>query len=700
MAGELNENEAAMLKAYGDQESVSIATGTQLPIGKAPAVTTVITAADIKAIGATDLDEVLETVPGLHVIPSSTGYSPIYTFRGIYSNNSPQVLLLINGISITNLYAGDRNKHWGGMPVQAIARIEVVRGPGSAVYGADAFAGVINIITKTKRDINGTQVGGRVGSFDTYDGWALHGDTWAGFDVAAMFEYHDTDGPHSIIDADGQTAFDQRFGTHASLAPGPVSLQRRNIDARLDLSREHWRFRAGLQSRGNRGNGINPSQVLDPYNRTSSDRWNADLSYDNPQFAEYWDVKAQASYFDTAQEQESNLHLYPAGAALPIGANGQIGPGPLIAFPQGYIANPEIFERHARINASAIYTGFERHTLRMGAGFNYGTLYKANLSLNYGINPYTGQPIPQASQPFSVIDVSDTSSTFIRTAERKNFFALLQDEWRFSRDWSLTTGVRFDNYSDFGNTFNPRTALVWETRHDLTTKLMYGSAFRPPAFSELYFVNSPVALGNTDLKPETLDTLELAFDYQPHDKLRLGLGLFNYWWADMIRFTRDPGIVPPTYTAKNVGTQDGYGSEWEFEWKANERFKLLGNYAYQQSTNETYNHNAGYAPRHQIYLRANWEFLPDWHFTPQTKWILDRSRPDTDSRPATADYAWVDLTLRRQRLADHWEAAFSVRNLFDVDAREPSAAGNQKASIPYDLPLAGRSFYGEIRYNF
>ena len=141
--------------AYGDEDFVSIATGSQQPIAKAPAVATVITAKDIRAIGATDLDEILETVPGLHVARSFTGYNPIYSIRGVYSGFNPQVLVLINGISITNLFFGDRGQVWGGMPVEAIARVEVMRGPGSAVYGADAFAGVINIITKTRQDIEG-----------------------------------------------------------------------------------------------------------------------------------------------------------------------------------------------------------------------------------------------------------------------------------------------------------------------------------------------------------------------------------------------------------------------------------------------------------------------------------------------------------------------------------------------------------------
>ena len=284
------------------------------------------------------------------------------------------------------------------------------------------------------------------------------------------------------------------------------------------------------------------------------------------------------------------------------------------------------------------------------------------------------------------------------TKNRHNFNFFIQDEWKFAKDWQLTGGMRYDNYSDFGDTANPRVALVWETRYALTTKLMYGSAFRAPSFSEMYIINNPVALGNPKLKPETLDTTELAFDYRPLDNLRLGWNVFYYWWKDIINYVPDAG--QPSVTAQNAGSQNGYGTELEAEWKVFDSLKLLGNYAFQKSLDETLNHDAGNAPHHQIYLRTDWEFLPNWHFVPQSKWIIGRSRVFGDMRPTVDDYTWVDLTLRRKHLAEHWEVAFSVRNLFDVGAREPSLAGNPTASIPNDLPLAGRNFFGEVRFNF
>ena len=90
-------------------------------------VASIITAATIKAlVGARNIDQILESVPGLHVSRNPIGYNPIYSFRGVHTGFNPQVLMLINNIPITNLFHGDRNLAWGGMPVEAISRIEVL----------------------------------------------------------------------------------------------------------------------------------------------------------------------------------------------------------------------------------------------------------------------------------------------------------------------------------------------------------------------------------------------------------------------------------------------------------------------------------------------------------------------------------------------------------------------------------------------
>ena len=100
---------------YGDKSTVSIATGSQQPLNRAPAVASVITSRDIESMGATDLDQALESVPGLHVSMSSSYLLPIYSFRGIFTESSSQILMLVNGLPITNVYRGDRGIGWGGI---------------------------------------------------------------------------------------------------------------------------------------------------------------------------------------------------------------------------------------------------------------------------------------------------------------------------------------------------------------------------------------------------------------------------------------------------------------------------------------------------------------------------------------------------------------------------------------------------------
>ena len=664
-APQSEEEELAL--AYGDKSFVSIASGSRQPIARAPSVASVVTAEDIAAIGAADLDEVLETVPGLHVARSALAYNPIYTIRGIHTQYNPQVLMLVNGIPITGVYTGDRSIIWGGMPVENIARIEVIRGPGSALYGADAFSGVINIITRTAADLDGTQLGLRAGSFNSRDAWVQHGGAWGGFDVAAYLRAGASDGQRRIIDADAMTV----FGT-PSLAPGPVNLGRDAIDGRIDLARDKWRLRAGYQRRDNVKSGAGVASALDPAGNNFGERVSTDLTWQDANFVPDLDVTAQASYLHIIEQ--SDLTLYPPGF-----------PG----FPNGVIGNPDKWERHLRFNLSAAYSGLQNHKLRFGAGTQDDDLYRTRETKNFTLVPVPGGFFPAPLG--ALVDVT-ASAPFLRPHSRRVNYAYAQDEWAFTRDWYLTAGVRHDQYSDFGGTTNPRLALVWETAYNLTSKLLYGRAFRPPSFSELYIINNPVGLGNPNLKPEAIESLELAFAWQPATTVQTNLNLFRYRMKDILRFVQNPDN---SFTAQNAGRQNGHGFEVELVWEAGQNLRLSGNYAQQHSVDAATSRDAGNAPRHHFYARADWSFMPGWAADTQLNYVAGREREPGDARPAIADYHTVDLTLRSHKQSNDWDFAFTVRNLFDADAREPSPA---PGLIPNDLPLAPREWRFELRY--
>jgi outer membrane receptor for ferrienterochelin and colicins len=139
---------------YGGEALTSIATGTQKPLHLAPAVASVITSDDIQKMGATTLDEALAMVPGVHVSASPLkDLNSLYSIRGLGAGTNSQVLVTINGIPVRDPYTGGRINTYR-LPVANISRIEVIRGPGSAMFGSDAFAGVINVVTKSADEID------------------------------------------------------------------------------------------------------------------------------------------------------------------------------------------------------------------------------------------------------------------------------------------------------------------------------------------------------------------------------------------------------------------------------------------------------------------------------------------------------------------------------------------------------------------
>jgi outer membrane receptor for ferrienterochelin and colicin len=670
--------EEELTLVYGDKSNVSIATGSQQSLRRAPAVASVITAQDIAAMGATDLDQILESIAGIHVGRSPNQYSPLYLVRGIYSAYMPQVLVLQNGIPITTSFVSNKGNVWAGYPVEHIARIEVIRGPGSALYGSDAYAGVINIITKGPQDTRGTEIGVRAGSFKSRDVWVQHGGKAGPVSVAAYLRAGTTDGFRSTIEADAQTRNDTIFGTHASLAPGPVNVGYDALDANLDLAMDKWRFRAGFKGRDDVGTGAGIANALDPVGRSRSTRFTTDLSWTDANFATDWSAGAMLSTLYYNQLTPVDYQLFPPGMRFPTGP-----------FPNGMLGGPDFWERQVRVSAYASYAGFRGHTTRFGIGHDDLNLYRTRETRNFN---YTagGVPIPLPA----TIDFSSTNP-FLFPHRRKIDYVYAQDEWTFAPDWTLTAGVRHDQYSDFGGTTNPRVALVWDASYDLTVKLLYGRAFRAPSFAESYGITNPVALGNPDLKPETNNTLETAFSWQARANTQLNLTVYRYAMSNIIRTV--PNATANTgNTYRNTGDQTGHGLEFESVVNVSKDLRVMGNYSWQRSTDKATGKDAGYAPHHHLYARADWQFARDRLLGVQVNRVAQRVRPAGDVRAQIADYTTVDLSLRSERGRGSWDFTATVRNLFDADAREPSPAPGLQ--FPYDLPSAPRAFSLQASY--
>lgn len=688
----LNDGYDDFANYYGNEEFVTIATGSSKPAYKAPAVASVITAKQIQTMGAKTLNDVLETVPGLHIALSSVNrLDSLYSIRGIHTGMNPQVLMLMNGIPFPYLYTGARPALFN-LPTTAISRVEVLRGPGSAVYGADAYSGVINIITKDGSEIDGNHIGLRGGSFDNKEVWLQHGKRYGEWDIAFSFNYSQTDGDSGRkVSSDLQSNLDAVFGTNASLAPGSLSTRYTIFDTHLEIKRGNWGLRLWNWKLDDAGIGAGGAQALDPDGYQETNQFLADLSYRNDQLHQDVDIEINTSYLH--RKTETEFTLLPAGATIPIGGDGNLdftAPAGIVTFSDGLFGSPGGTDNQLNFDLSVIYGGFNSHQIRLGGGLKY-LRYHPEESKNFGPGVIDGTLSPISS---TMTDVTDTPYVFSPTQSRTLRYLSIQDEWAFAPDWELTGGVRYDHYSDFGSTINPRIALVWSARYNLTAKLLYGSAFRAPSFAELTAKNNPVSLGNPNLDPETIETYELAFDYRPTLDIKTNLSLFAYQAKDLISFAVDAGST--TKTAQNSKDQDGYGFEIEASWQASDNLDLTASYAWQHSEDKKTDQRVADAPRQQIYLSSHWQFINGFHLSPQLIWIGDRERTATDSRNAIDDYTLVNLTLRVDSLLNrNLQLVVSGRNIFDEDAHEPSSG-----TIADDYPLEGRSFWVELSYRF
>jgi iron complex outermembrane receptor protein len=661
-------------------EVITIATRREQSVTEAPAIGTVITAQEIETMGATTLVEALEGVPGLHAATSGDTYTPRYIIRGISTTYTPETLIMINGIPIPSVFREEQSGKLGFLPVKMISKIEVIRGPGSALYGADAFAGVINIVTKTPMEIPGTELGGRIGSFDSQEAWLFHSETGEELKALIMADYQNTAGQTRLITEDAQTRFDNIFGARASLAPGPVNLSGKWTTLLAELEKGKWKLRGSYFGASNLGTGQGFVQALDPVGRRSRSRTLLDLTYHDPKIAESLDFTSQLSYHHESQEIDKDQVLYPPGVNLGTGV-----------FPNGAIGNPEYWERQFRFENSILYTGLKDHRARAGVGYFYGSLYRVQESKNFTPN-FT--PLPD------LVDVTDTALVYNSETSRYDIYGFLQDEWNFSENWELTLGARYDNYSDFGGTFNPRAALVWQITPKLTGKLLYGRAFRAPYFAELYIKNNPNVIGNPNLKPETINVYEIGWDFQANQNWELKLNLFHYDAADLIDLVRNPA---GTGTFQNSGTESGNGFEFETKWKAMRNMTLTTTYSFVNTSLEPGGGPAGNYPKHMAYFRTDWGFLPNWSLENQIFFVGQQDRVASDPRSPLKSYTTVDLTLRRNAIFRKLNAALSLRNIFDADVREPSPGPGPNATtaaIPNDLPQEGRNVYGELSVRF
>ncbi len=242
-----------------ESEVVTIATRHEMPASKAPCIVTVITAEEIKNLGYRTFTEILRIVPGFEILKMADFGDVVPAVRGLESAN--KVRVMIDGHFVNNPLRGSAFNGLDDFPVENIKKIEIIRGPGAAMYGENAFLGVINIFTKDASDIDGVRISSGYGSFDTYEENVIFGKKYGKVSISGMLHYRSTDGFRGTVDRDRQTTLDEIFGTSVSNAPGDAHDRRQEFATNLKVEYENLWFH-GWYNNKNRESFVGPQYTL------------------------------------------------------------------------------------------------------------------------------------------------------------------------------------------------------------------------------------------------------------------------------------------------------------------------------------------------------------------------------------------------------------------------------------------------------
>ncbi len=607
------------------------------PITKAPASVTVVTEEEIRNMGARNLLDVLETVPGLG-IAKNRAWEHRIEVRGFHTEMSEKILFMLNGHPLdNNLLNGGCTLVYDNLPVDNVKRIEIIRGPASALYGANAFLALINIITKDGKDIDGVRSAYRTGSFDTHQYNVLFGKAINDFDVALSLNRLTTNG----------------FGAHMEHDAGGTSGHADSwediYDADVLLKYKDVKFKGNYRQRKT-GPFFGGIGFLD---------------------CDETDIDYRVYFLETEYNSKINQNLDFTGR---------------IYYDDHYWNNVWQF-----LPGDSLYEYWQTCT-RIG-GEVLGK-YRLN-EQNRIISGLTLEEHKMFDVGWSLdgADMSDPATNWNGDHNRTVWALYAEDIWNIADNLQLNVGGRYDHYSDFGGILNPRGGIVWEFVEDHYLKLLYGRGFRAPTFGELYNINNPIVIGNPNVDPETVETYEVSLDAKItpnmgsrvsvfHNTIEDLIGIYNFQHANLSGKTKTSGLE---LELKTFYAKDSY---------------IGANYTYQR-TEDADSEELPDVPEHKGNILVNHRLTEKFNLVGHIVFKGKSNRSAGDIRDDVAGFAIVNVALLGKDLIKGLEVQASVRNLFDKRCFDPSPApGATDYPYMSDYQRPERSYFLEIVYRF
>jgi outer membrane receptor for ferrienterochelin and colicins len=616
-------------------------------VTEAPSSVTIVTDDDIKKYGYRTLADILRSVRGFY-----TTYDRNYHYIGVRGFSRPgdyntRVLLLVNGVRINdNIYEQASIGTDFPVDVDLIKRVEVIRGPGSSLYGSNAFFGVVNVITKLGQDFKGVETSGEAGSFNTYKGRFSYGNQFQnGLEMALSISYYDSKGDDRLYykefdnpATNNGVAEDLDYDRYKSLF-GKFSFHDFTLQGAY-VHREKGVPTASFETVFN-----------DSHSFTVDEHFHIDLKYEH-NFADDISVMARLNYNYYGYHGD-----YPYDDANP-------GDPPYIIVTKDY-SKGKWWGGELQITKKL----FEKHK------FVIGGEYRDNFQQDQG--------------------TYDKIEVYLNDKRDSIIWAFyIQDEYRILNNLILNAGLRYDNYETFGSTTNPRLALIYNPFEKTTFKLLYGKAFRAPSAYELYYQASGSGGQklNPDLKAETINTYELIYEQFIGKYLRGTVTAFYYKIDDLITITTDPSDNLLIY--ENIDKVEAKGVEFELEGKWESGLNGKISYTFQETTDKKTGEILTNSPRHLAKLNLIVPVIKKKLFVGMEEQYTSKKKTLTGKN--MDDFFISSLTLFSQNLLKNLEASATVYNLFNKKYGDPGSEEHVQDIIEQD----GRGFRFKLTYKF
>ncbi|MBU4304611.1 MAG: TonB-dependent receptor [Candidatus Omnitrophica bacterium] len=671
-------NEAVTeLFLFGEEDLVVTAARYEQKVSEAAAIITVITAEDIKKGANTTLLEVLSHLPGATEALAMSGMSSV-VFRG---QSIGAVKLMIDGHSLNEPLYGWID-WWTDFDLDIVKQIEIIRGPGSALYGTDAFSGVINIITKKGDDIKGVEVNAKGGSFKTAGGSILVGDIIKD-DLSYRFFLQQTKskGPSCPLE------YDILQGAPYTLCPGgKMNEGFKTTTIGLDVENNDFYVRS-IYFKYEKDTLIGALFALTEEKQVGGAQYLIEGAY-NFKLNEDTILTPKA-YYHYWDDVVLDGNVFPAGyytivpALPPYIPKDFNGDGILEYWPEGVYGGAgcksELYGTELKLETSLSETAKVIGGIFLEKSSLFDVYTRGNMHPVYYFNLGAVTDVP----------------TFNAGGKRTIQGAFAQFDWKIRDSLAAIVGARYENYSDFGNTFNPRCGLIWEFSEKGNLKLLYGTAFRAPTFGELYNQNQPVAVGNKDLNPQKIQTGEISLSYKPLNRLGTDVTVFKSKITDGIGLD-DSSKVLPTDPANfgNVLEMESTGIETQAKYYFKEKTYLYSSYVYVES--KTGGEDTAGMAQHSGSLGLNLNFAKYYNWNTMLYYVGDKPRDVAggDTRDSLSSYTLVDTAFLIEGLIKEMDIKFIIKNVFDKTYYYPSTISTSDYTRP------GRNYYMSVGYKF